>query len=170
MIRDILLKFFQHLYSSSFTLFQYLYSSSYTLGYLAFTVLSYSLYLDWVQIQEEFLGTIYIETATCSHLYESNQCNTPIPAMVKQCAEWYTCTGKHNVPGTLIWAEVIKRFLNSLLALDPHAMILITIVLLLLIDRGIIGRILEISKDIIRFFLVCATVICGIWLISLSSQ
>lgn len=155
MILDILQKFFQDLYSSP-----------YTLRYIAFIILSYSLYLDWVQIRDEFHNTNYVETATCKYFYKSNLCDSPIPAMVGQCAEWYTCTLKHNIPGTLIWAEVIKRFLNSVLALNLHAMILITVVPVLLIDRGIIGRILEISKDIIRFFLVCVTIVGGIWVIT----
>jgi len=136
------------------------------LGYIVFTVLSYSLYLDWIQVRGEFRDSLYAEAMTCQYLYESNHCDTPIPAIVKQCIEWYTCTQTRDVPGTLVWAEVIKRFLDSILALDSHVMMLITvnifIILLLLVDRGFIRYLLDVSKDIIHSILACSTVIVSI--------
>jgi Di-sulfide bridge nucleocytoplasmic transport domain len=148
--------------------FQQIRMSPNKLGYIMFAILSYSLFLDWVKIRNEFRNSLYAEATMCEHLYKLNRCNTPIPAMVKQCIEWYTCTRTQNVPGTLIWAEVVKRFLNGLLALDSHAMILITInvfiVVLLLVDREFFRYFLDVSKDIIRFLLMCATVVGGIWL------
>ena len=152
------------------SLFQYLYALPNKLGYVALSILSYTFILDWVKISSEFRNTVHAEAVSCHHLYKSNQCGTPIPAVVKQCVEWYTCAHTQNISGTLIWAEIIKRFLNSLLALDSHAMILITvnvfIVLILLVDRGFFRHLLDISKDIIRFLLMCITCIGAIWVLS----
>lgn len=147
-------------------LFQQLYMLPNKLAYIVFTVFSYSLFLDWVKIHGEFRDCLFAEATVCQYLYDSNRCDTPIPTMVKQCIEWYTCTQTQNVSGMLIWAEIFKRFFNSLLALDSHAMILITvnifIMLLLLVDREFFRYFLVISKDIIRFFLMCTTVIISI--------
>src|SRR4051812_17715584 len=90
-------------------LFRHLHTSPNKLGYIVFTILSYSLYLDWIQVRGEFSNSLYTEAKTCKFHYEINSCDTPTPAMVMQCIEWYTCTRTHNIPGTLIWAEVIKR-------------------------------------------------------------
>ena len=151
-------------------LFHYFHALPNLLGYIALSILSYTLYLDWVKIESEFHNIMHAEAVSCQHLYESNQCDTPIPVVVKQCIEWYTCTHTQNISGTLIWAEIIKRFLNSLLALDSHAMILITvnvfIVLILLVDRGFFRHLLDISKDIIRFLVMCITFIGAIWVLS----
>ena len=132
------------------------------LGYIAFFVLVYTLRLDWVQIRNEFYDDIYAKSTTCKHHYENNQCDTPVPAMVDQCIRWYTCTQAQNISGMLIWAEVIKRFTNSALALEPHVLILITIstvVILSFISHENFKSFLTVLNDAFRFCVICLTII-----------
>src|SRR3954454_9189828 len=151
------------------TLFQYFHAVPNKLGYIGFIILSYSLYLDWIQISNEFYNDIHTKAVTCKHLYEGNRCDMPIPAMVEQCIRWYTCAQTQNISGTLIWAEVIKRFVNSILTLELRAMVLITInvfILLSFIDREIFRQFLGILKDAIRFVVICITIVFCVRIIS----
>lgn len=133
------------------------------LGYIAFFVLSYSLYLDWVQVSTEFHNSAYVDAKTCEHHYNLNKCNTPIHALVEQCIKWYTCSQTQNISGTLIWAEVIKRFINNILTLDSHAIILIAVLLFIVLLLCVDGNV---SKDIIRQLSVCGTIVGIVWVVS----
>jgi hypothetical protein len=131
------------------------------LGYMAFFVLVHTLTLDWVQIRDEFYDDIYAKSKTCKHLYEINQCDSPIPVIVDQCIRWYTCTRVQNISGTLIWAEIIKRFTNSVLALEPHALILITVITIIIlsfISHENFKYFLTVLKDAFRFYVICITI------------
>src|SRR5439155_5834190 len=138
---------------------KYLHNIPNKVGYITFVVISYSLYLDWVHIGDEFRADNDIKRAVCDKEYTLNRCDTPIHAMVGQCIKWYTCIQKQSVPGTEIWSEIINRFINKILALEPHAIIIVTIIVFILlvlsIDVNIMEHILDIVKDITCFFLIC---------------
>jgi hypothetical protein len=157
---------FKNLSSSIFNFFFHRLTLAHTPIYTTFIVILYSLHLDWFMIEEEFRSTNYIESQNCAHLWELNQCSLKIPVMFERCLEWETCSKKHHTPGTLIWAEVIKRFLNSVLILDPRPMAVIFIMLFLFVDSEVRIRIMDICRDIIRGLLLCGTILGGLWVMS----
>jgi len=142
------------------------------LGYVSFVVLAYTLYRDWVHVNEEFYGLLYVDAKHCEHLYITNQCSSPMSALVRQCAEWYICKKTQNVSGSLVWAEVIKRFFNRLLDLDLHVQVSVLALLLITLvsstSKDGFKQFLLVSKGVITSFFAyawtCVTILGLAWI------
>ena len=132
--------------------------------WISFFVLTVSLFIDYFQVGNEIYNDNLVKIGTCQYFYNINHCEKPIQAVVTDCLKWLVCSQKKALPGTLVWAEVIKRFINNILALDSHALITIFLIIfvmsLFFVDNSYPGRFLAFAKDIILIFLICATVVC----------
>ena len=61
--------------------------SRFTPIHIFYTILSYFFYLDWINVSNEFLNSLRAKAATCKHSYDSNLCDTPVPAIIQQYIE-----------------------------------------------------------------------------------